>query len=280
MLLVLLSFQALVQVSVVSQKAPQPPINILADEWLLTWSSTDENDVTYTVQYLSFDHTVWKDVASCVQTSFTSCNVAFTKADSEHGCVNLRVQAERSGLKSQPVQACSRRDTCSPDVMLAARPGSLTVYLSKNHTLALEHADHVEHRVYYGKEGKGLQKYKDGYSSLSINKLEEGQSYCVEVQYMYSKKPVGLRSCRQCEVIPLSKHKPNPTLVVVVIVVLFILVLVISAVAYTIICHSRRIKQCLQNPFEIPENLHFDVFPEQCVLSVEEEHCDVISSLQ
>ena len=48
------------------------------------------------------------------------------------------------------------------------------------------------------------QKYKDSASSVSIHDLEEGQRYCTKVQYIYHNKPVGLESCTQCEVIPMS----------------------------------------------------------------------------
>lgn len=48
-------------------------------------------------------------------------------------------------------------DSCTPEFRLSARPGSLTVHLSGNHSLAVEHADHAKHRVYYGKEGEPLE---------------------------------------------------------------------------------------------------------------------------
>lgn len=40
---------------------------------------------------------------------------------------------------------------------LAARPGSLTIYVNVSHSLLEEHGSHVKHRVYYGKEGESLQ---------------------------------------------------------------------------------------------------------------------------
>lgn len=58
---------------------------------------------------LSFDSKEWKNVSACFRTSSTSCNVTSSIVESEYGCVMLRVRAERHGLKSQPVQACSRQ---------------------------------------------------------------------------------------------------------------------------------------------------------------------------
>lgn len=48
-------------------------------------------------------------------------------------------------------------DSCSPEMSLAARPGSLTVYINVSHSLVEEHGGHVKHRVYYGKEGESLE---------------------------------------------------------------------------------------------------------------------------
>uniref|UniRef100_A0A8D3B2Z1 Fibronectin type-III domain-containing protein n=1 Tax=Scophthalmus maximus TaxID=52904 RepID=A0A8D3B2Z1_SCOMX len=245
-------------VPVVSEETLAPPQNIHVDKWLLTWTpATEERDVTYTVQYSSFDNRVWKDVPACVQTSFNSCNVAFTKTESEYGCVMLRVQAERRGLTSRPVKACSRYgDSCTPEVRLTARPGSLTVYLSENHSMFVEHGDNAQHRVYYGKEGESLQMYEDGTSSVTIHKLEEGKHYCTKVQYIIFNQPYGLESCTQCEVIPESRHAPKQTEVIVAVVgVVVILAFLISAIAYILIFHHRRIKLWLQPPCQIPDHV-------------------------
>lgn len=57
----------------------------------------------------SFDSRVWTDVPACIHISSDSCDVSSTKALGEHGCVMLRVQAEKKrGLTSKPVKACSR----------------------------------------------------------------------------------------------------------------------------------------------------------------------------
>ncbi|XP_035459933.1 interferon gamma receptor 2 isoform X1 [Scophthalmus maximus] len=288
MLFILLCIQVVVQVPVVSEETLAPPQNIHVDKWLLTWTpATEERDVTYTVQYSSFDNRVWKDVPACVQTSFNSCNVAFTKTESEYGCVMLRVQAERRGLTSRPVKACSRYgDSCTPEVRLTARPGSLTVYLSENHSMFVEHGDNAQHRVYYGKEGESLQQmYEDGTSSVTIHKLEEGKHYCTKVQYIIFNQPYGLESCTQCEVIPESRHAPKQTEVIVAVVgVVVILAFLISAIAYILIFHHRRIKLWLQPPCQIPDHFLFEPFPEHHIRSSpsssSDGHWDIISSIE
>lgn len=65
-------------------------------------------------------------------------------------------------------------DACTPELSLTARPGSLTVDLSRNHSLALEHGDHAKHRVYYGKEGELLQVRK----LVSLASIQHAASSC------------------------------------------------------------------------------------------------------
>ncbi|XP_061142740.1 interferon gamma receptor 2 isoform X8 [Syngnathus typhle] len=195
---------------VFSETLPALPQDVLFDNWQVTWTSaSEESTVTYTVRYSSFDSDLWKDVPTCKQINFTSCKVTSIKAEAEHGCVMLGVQAERRGLTSDLVRACSRQGTlCSPEVRLSARPGFFTIYLSRKNGIALE-GDHIKHRIYFGKEGEHLEKYEDAVSSVSINNLKEGERYCAKVQYTYFDHPVGLSSCTQCEVIPQSRNKPN-----------------------------------------------------------------------
>ncbi|XP_018552104.1 interferon gamma receptor 2 isoform X1 [Lates calcarifer] len=281
MLRIFLWIQAFVQVLSVVTLAP--PQNIHVNNWQLTWThDSEKEDVTYTVQYRSFDTSVWKDVQACVQTFSTSCNVTSTKAESEHGCVMLRVLAERQGLTSKPVKACSRHgDSCTPEVSLTARPGSLTVFLSRNHSMVLEHGDHVKHRVYYGKEGQSLQKYKDAVYSLSIPGLEEGQRYCTRVQYMLYEKPFGPESCTQCEVIPESEYERRQTVIITAMVVVVVVLILIPAIAYILIFQHGRIKKCLHPPCKIPDNFLLEPFSEHHILSSpSEEHYDIITAME
>lgn len=284
-LLVLLCIQVVVHVPVVSE-APAPPQNIHVDQWLLTWSpAAEDRDVTYTVQYLSFDSNVWKDVPDCIRTSFNSCNVTFTKDESESGCVMLRVQAERHGLTSKPVKACSRNgDSCSPEARLTARPGSLTVYLRANNSMALKHGDHVKHKVYYGKEGEALRKFEYGTASVTIDKLEEGQRYCTRVQYLYFNKPVGLASCTQCEVIPVSGPQAKQSDVIIAVVVVVFVALLITGMAYVLLFRLGRMKQWLQPPCKIPEHFLCEPIPRHRICSdtssISEGRYDIISSIE
>ncbi|XP_035859718.1 interferon gamma receptor 2 isoform X1 [Sander lucioperca] len=275
----------LVVVQALSESPPAPQ-NIHVDNWLLTWTPASEGDTTYTVQYSRFNNRKWTNVSSCVHISSNSCNVTSTKAEAEHGCVRLRVRAERRGLPSPPVEACSRHgDTCTPDLSLMPGPGSLTVYLTMNHSLAQEYGRHAKYRVYYGKEGEPLlansTKYEDAEASVTISELQEGQRYCVQVQYRYFKSSIGLPTCTQCELIPESKKDSNQT-VILVVGPIMVPVLLIPLIAYFLICKSERIKQWLRPPYELPEDF-LESFPEHHLpissSSPTEECWDVISSI-
>ncbi|KAF1382204.1 hypothetical protein PFLUV_G00141210 [Perca fluviatilis] len=263
--------------------SPPAPQNVHVDNWLLTWTpAAEEGDTTYTVEYSSFDIGVWKNVTSCVHISSNSCNVTSTKAEDEHGCVRLRVQAERRGLTSTPVEACSRHgDSCTPYFSLMPGPGSLTVHLSRNHSLARDYAGHAKHRVYYGKEGEPLLYDEDPLASVTIPELQEGQRYCVQVQNINYGKCVGLPTCPQCVLIPPSKIYSTPT-VILAVGLIIVLVLLIPVIAYFLICKIERIKQCLRPPYELPGDF-LEPFPDHYLpissSSPTEECWDVITSI-
>lgn len=65
------------------------------------------NLLLFLLSILSFDSEKWINVPACEKISSTSCDVTSLKAVDELGCVKLRIQAERRGLKSSQVEACS-----------------------------------------------------------------------------------------------------------------------------------------------------------------------------
>ena len=60
-------------------------------------------------------------------------------------------------VNTQHVYCALPGHLCTPDFNLTARPGSLTVHLSRNTPFLREHANHAKYRVYYGKKGEALQ---------------------------------------------------------------------------------------------------------------------------
>ncbi|XP_060909569.1 interferon gamma receptor 2 isoform X2 [Labrus mixtus] len=273
MILMLLLTQAFL--SALSEEPPPPPQHVHVKKWLLTWTPpTAETDLTYTVQS-SFHGGKWTDVPICVHMASTSCDVALTAAENEHGCVMLRVQAERRGLKSTPVQACSSQsDSCTPEVSLSARPGFLTIHLSRNHSLAQNHAAHTVYRVHYSREGDTTQLSEDSSSSLTLPQLEPGQRYCAQVEYILHRWSVGPPSCSLCELVPHSGTEVNPGVIVGVCIVLFLLM---SGTAYVFIFQQRRIKQWLRPPYAIPEDFYCQRHFPISTYSLTEEHLDVIT---
>ncbi|XP_028250130.1 interferon gamma receptor 2 [Parambassis ranga] len=278
-LILLLCFKAFDQA--LSKAWLPPPQNIHFDSWQLTWTNaTKDTNVSYTVEYKS-SNIDWEVVPACDHITVNSCNVSFMKASAEHGCAMLRVQAERHGLTSIPVEACSiHGDTCIPEPHLTTRPGSMTIHLSRNHSLAVDYADHAKHMVYFGREGQPLEEYKAASSSVTINDLEEGQRYCVKVEYIVYYEPKGLASCVQCELIPVADSKHTAKIIAGVVAIL-VLVVVVPITAYILIFHSKKIKQCLGPPYEMPEVL--EQFHEQYITlmpsSPSDEPCNVITSI-
>ncbi|XP_041806172.1 interferon gamma receptor 2 [Chelmon rostratus] len=280
MFFIALCFQFVVLV--LSEAPPTPPQNVHVNKWQLTWTpATEERNITYTVQYSSFDSDEWINVTACVQIPSNSCDVAVTKATDEQGCVMLRVRAERHGLNSAQVEACSTHgDSCTPEFSLTPQPGSLTVHLSRNHSLAQEYQDHAKHRVFYGKEGEPLEHYEDNVSSVSLRGLQEGQRYCTKVQYIHFSEPVGLPSCTRCVLVPESKKDSKQAEIVVSAVVVLVVVVLTPVLAYVLLFQRGRIKRWLQPPCKIPRDFLLEPIPEQChPISPTEEHYDIISSV-
>ncbi|KAK2839393.1 hypothetical protein Q5P01_013133 [Channa striata] len=252
MRLIVICIHLVVQVLSTAQLAPPQNVHVQGD--LLTWTpATEDRDVIYNVQYKVLWQE-WNDLPSCIGTALNYCNVSSTKR--KNGCVKLRVQAKRHELDSTQVEACSRQgDTCTPEVRLTVRPGSLTVNLSRNHSLALHHGGHAQHRVYYGKEGKPLEDSGCTTSSMSFHNLEQGQRYCVKIEYILYFEAVGPESCIQCVVIPDSEHRSNVTAAIAGVVAVLVLIALIILIAYILIFHKKRIKQLLQPPLEIPAHI-------------------------
>ncbi|KAM9851012.1 interferon gamma receptor 2 [Aulostomus maculatus] len=276
-------------VQVLSETSPPPPKDVYVENQLLQWTgATQDTDVNYTVKSCRFHFKTLMNVPECVHTPICSCNISLITKGAEHGCVTLAVQAERHGLNSTLVEACSRQaGSCTPEVRVTARPGSLTVHLKENDSMNLEYGGHVKRRVYFGKEGEPLQKYEDTLTSVSVPELEEGQHYCASVQYTYFNKPVGLASCPQCEVIPESRTSTQKMEVTITVVVVFIMVVLVPLLAFLLIFKSRNIKECLRSPWQPDEFFQTllqptsltelgTVIPSRCT-SV--EHVDTISSI-
>lgn len=91
-------------------------------------SLSDVNLLRSLLSALSFDSDEWINVTACVQIPSNSCDVAVTKATDEQGCVMLRVRAERHGLNSAQVEACSTHGE-KPADRASALSGSTLVFL-------------------------------------------------------------------------------------------------------------------------------------------------------
>lgn len=234
-----------------------PPQDVRLDAALLTWSpGPGPGNASYSVQFLRYNSRLWEDVSSCARTKLTSCNVTAVQQGAEHGCVQLRVRAHKRGVTSDPVEACSTQaSSCSVAFNLTARPGLLTVHLSRQRPLVDEYGDHALHQLYCGREGEKLHDCGVSRSSRSIPDLQPGTRYCVSVQIVLHSRLLGAAGCPQCIHIPHADDEASYTRVVAAVVPLIAVIGTMMAAAYGFLFHREKIKKCLQPPFQWPELL-------------------------
>uniref|UniRef100_A0A1A8LRG9 Cytokine receptor family member b6 n=1 Tax=Nothobranchius pienaari TaxID=704102 RepID=A0A1A8LRG9_9TELE len=269
----------LVLVRVGSEEVLVPPTRVHLNGSELKWTPGPvQDDVTYSVFYNN-ESSVWVPVPECDHTSLLTCHLSGTRSLSE--CFRLRVRASRFRLESEPVEACSSHGSlCSPEVRLSAGPGSLTVLLSRNHSLFHEHADHAMHVIYFGAEGEELKEQED--ASKPFRNLEVGRRFCVTVQFRLHGKAFGPASCKQCEVIPERiPGGPEQKMIIPTVVLVVLLVSLGVWLAYVFIYRYKWIKRILQPPYTIPdffqEPISERTVPILCPSPLEERYDVVLS---
>uniref|UniRef100_A0AAZ3RSM8 Interferon/interleukin receptor domain-containing protein n=1 Tax=Oncorhynchus tshawytscha TaxID=74940 RepID=A0AAZ3RSM8_ONCTS len=136
----------------------------------------------------------WHNISGCVQTELTTCNI-------QSGCVMVRVLAQEGNRTSRSVEACRHADSCSPEVQLTSKEGLLMVHMVKNNRLLEDNGDHFEYHVQYGRDGEELKVSRN---VETIERLDVGRRYCVQVRYLCYQKPFGTPSVQHCESIPES----------------------------------------------------------------------------
>ncbi|XP_014030052.1 interleukin-10 receptor subunit beta-like isoform X1 [Salmo salar] len=237
------------------------------------WSpATDSPGIKYTVQYWNSDSKKWLNVSGCVQTELTTCNEV-----SGLGCVMVQVLAQEGNRTSRSVEACSHADSCSPEFQLISKEGLLMVQMVKNNRLREDNAAHFEYNIQYGRDGEEVKQ--DLYTSTSfktINGLDVGQRYCVQVRYFCYSKPFGTPSTQHCESIHESERTRKMKIVAIGVTVTILLGVLVVGLTLFIYRHHKKVKQFLQPPLRLPDH-YFEylsgVFPQQA-LSITTSPCE------
>uniref|UniRef100_A0A4W5KDY1 Fibronectin type-III domain-containing protein n=1 Tax=Hucho hucho TaxID=62062 RepID=A0A4W5KDY1_9TELE len=174
-----------------SEDELSPPRDVRVDS-AVHWSpATDSPGIKYTVQSWDSDKEKWNNISGCVQTELTTCNI-------EYDCVMVQVLAQEGNRTSRSVQACSHADSCHPVVNLTTKEGRLMVHMEKNNRLLENYGGHFEYNVEYGRDGEMLKQEHTSTSPITIQDLDEGRMYCVQVRYFCYSKPFGTPSTRKC----------------------------------------------------------------------------------
>lgn len=112
-------------------------------------------------------------------------------------------------------------------------------------------------------------------SSVTIQKLQEGQRYCVQTQYLLYSSPVGPRSCIYCQLVPESSKNFCPHLCrqaspgksrclsppelksnQLWLIAVVLLITAVPTTVYMFMCRCGRIKRWLHsNRYSIPAHV-------------------------
>ncbi|KAJ8004591.1 hypothetical protein DPEC_G00137870 [Dallia pectoralis] len=255
-----------------------PPLDVRVDS-VVHWSrATDRPDLTYTVQSKTNDGK-WQDIDGCVQTKNTTC-----KKDIRGGCVMVRVWAQQGNKTSEAIEACRHATSCSPVVQLTAQSGLLLVNWRKDESLSAEYGSILQYHVNYSREGEELQYDSISEHPVTLQGLEVGGRYCVQVQYQCYHKPFGTHSRLQCVSIPESERAKHIRTTLISVLIPVFLGAVAIFLIFLFYKHLEKLKQLRPRALQLPEHYEeffFQDFSQQLFFtnSYSDEHYDTVSSV-
>lgn len=275
LVLVLSQIQASVAAAAAAS-APPAPGSVELKDGLLRWAPATD-DATHAVQFQAFDEDGWRSLAECEGTAESECDVRALLRSAKHGCVRLRVRAQRGPLASEAVEACGASgDRCTPELGLSPAGVSLTVNLSRRHSLLEALGRHARYNVCHWSADAPRRLCHETRDALPLPDLEPGRTFCAAAQFLYFDRAEGVGRCPVCRDVP--RH-PSPYATVVVSVVLALIALGLSSLAaYVLIYHRNKIKTWCR-PEPEPDSLTLPLGGAS-VCTTPEEPCSIITGFR
>ncbi|XP_072556436.1 uncharacterized protein [Paramormyrops kingsleyae] len=149
-----------------------------------------------------------------------------------------------------------------PIISVVSQPHTLIVDVVPDRNLGKEIGGHLEYRVIYKKEEEEMfEKYRDFNhlsTHLTIEGLDAGVKYCVQVIYLAYKRLLNEPSNLECAIVTEpedAKHTRNAVGIAVAVILLCILV---PSCLWMVGKNQKRLKQALKPPLSVPQ--HFQEF--------------------
>lgn len=183
-----------------------PPQDLKIVKSQLLWKPPEvDGDMLYSLQYtpVSNAEDEWYNVSSHISKNVFNITDAFYAA-------LFRVRAEKGNHISEWAisnrVSCINVNSCAPVVNISAKPGIVSLTLAHmDQSLEKEHGDHLEFNIL----SWNVNNRKNPEESVVTNskdylfdKLESGQNYCFQVEYLLYHKPYGKASEKRCIFIP------------------------------------------------------------------------------
>lgn len=228
---------------------------------LLRWTPAADH-LNHTVQVQRFglrSQTLdkeWISPSQCQETETSVCDVSalLQEAEADHTCLRFRVRAQSGPDQSEAVEACGASEgRCTPQLGLSPSGGSLTVNLSRKHSLVVALGHHTNYNVCHWREDRPEPLCEQTLDSLLLPDLEPGQTYCASAQFVhFGQYAVGAPRCPLCQELPL---RPSPhTAAVLGSTLTLVLLALVCGATYVLIFQKKRIKAWFK-PEQNPDSL-------------------------
>lgn len=228
------------------------PGRVELQDGLLRWSPAEDH-LPHTVQVRRFEQDEWSSLSQCQETVTSVCDVSALLREAEHGCLRLRVRAQRGPDRSEAVEACSAsEDRCTPQLGLTPSGGSLTVNLSRRHVLLVALGHHAKYNVCHWSEDRPEPVCDQTLDSVPLSDLEPGRTYCAWAQFLHFGRAEGAPRCAVCRELP-PRRSPHAAAILGSTLTLAALALLCGA-TYVLIFHKKRIKAWFR-PEQQPDSL-------------------------
>uniref|UniRef100_A0A8C1K7M7 Interferon/interleukin receptor domain-containing protein n=1 Tax=Cyprinus carpio TaxID=7962 RepID=A0A8C1K7M7_CYPCA len=242
-----------------------PPQDVKIVRSNLQWKPPDDDDsLLYSLQYKPSSKTgdEWYNV-----TSHNGTQLRFQITPEFYGAV-FRVRTEK-GINVSEWQysdsvKCANTNSCVPVLKLSVKPEMAYVTMAHmDKSLEREYGENVAFNLSFWKVNNGGYSKAEFVITKSKNehifKLESGENYCFQVQYLLFEKPYGNVSNQICAIIPETPETIKSRALLYSILTSFLVTAICGVCIFLLFKHHKKAKQLFQ-PLRLEIPHHYQEF--------------------